>query len=83
MVSDSGGRAVYDRTLGDRVLNFDLFQRDVETGAGLVTDRETGSVWEALTGRAIAGPLEGATLRPLVFHELPQSSADALFPGRG
>jgi hypothetical protein len=83
VVSDSGGRAVYDRSLRGDLLNFELYQRDVETGAGLLTDQETGSVWEALTGRAIAGPLQGAALTPLVFHELPEASAAALFPRQG
>jgi hypothetical protein len=82
IVSDSGGRAVYDRSVAGALLNFDLHQRDVETGVGLLIDRETGSIWEALTGRAIRGPLQGANLTPKVFHELPEASAVALFPRR-
>jgi len=83
VVSDSGGRAVYSRSFDGEELHFDLYLRDVETGAGLLTDRETGSVWEALSGRAIAGPHEGATLTPMVFHELPEASATVLFPRQG
>ncbi len=58
IVSVGGGRdgAAYRRTLNDRTLIFDA------AGAGTLTDRQTASVWDAQTGRAIEGPLEGEKL---------------------
>ena len=50
----------FDRTLGDTVLTFRL----VGNGPQL-QDAETGSTWNAL-GEAIAGPLAGRRLSPLV-----------------
>jgi hypothetical protein len=49
---------LYSRRVGDRVLGFR------RAGAALV-DRETGSRWSLLTGRAVAGELEGLTLARL------------------
>ena len=52
---------VYGRTLADgQLLTF-------QTGPTprTLTDAETGSVWDALSGRATAGPLLGQTLTPL------------------
>jgi len=81
VVSDAGGRAAYAANLAGRDLHFELHLRDTETGAGLLRDIETGSTWEALTGRAIAGPLAGARLPPVLFQEMPEATAAALFPG--
>jgi hypothetical protein len=50
----------FDRTLGDTALTFRL----VGNGPQL-QDAETGSTWNAL-GEAIAGPLAGRRLSPLV-----------------
>jgi hypothetical protein len=49
---------LYERTVSGRVLTFTL-------GDGGLTDRETGSRWEPLTGEAVAGPLAGHQLGPL------------------
>ena len=49
---------LYDRKLGERTLTF----RNAE---GKLVDNETGSTWELITGRAVAGPMAGKFLRPL------------------
>ena len=49
---------LYERQLSGGVLTFQM------NGAAL-TDRETGSTWTAVTGRATAGPLAGQHLTPL------------------
>ncbi len=49
---------LFDRTLAPRALTFRL-------DGDLLTDAETGSTWEAITGRAVAGPLAGQHLTPL------------------
>ena len=55
---DVGATGVYDRRLGDRTLTF-------RPDSGVFTDEETGSTWNVL-GRAVDGPLSGATLGPVV-----------------
>lgn len=56
-----GGSAfVFDRQVGDQVLTFEA------TGEPFaVTDLETGSRWDLLTGQATAGTLAGETLTPV------------------
>lgn len=49
---------LYDREVAGRRLTFLMAE-------GKMTDRETGSVWEPVTGRATAGPLAGRHLVPL------------------
>ena len=55
---------ICDRNLEGRSLGFDMLP---ETGDGitLMKDRETGSTWQLLTGRAISGELEGMALKRL------------------
>lgn len=53
-----GAAAAFDRRLAGRVLDFRA------AGAGAMVDHQTGSRWD-LTGRAVAGPLRSAQLRPL------------------
>jgi hypothetical protein len=36
----------------------------------LMRDRETGSWWQQITGKAIYGPLQGAALEPVISDEL-------------
>lgn len=54
---ENGAGAVWDRSLPDaHILEF------VHDEGFLMKDTETGSVWNGLTGQAISGELEGATL---------------------
>ena len=55
---DSGTAFIYDRQVADRLLTFE-WQEDA------LTDQQTGSKWNHNTGRAVAGPLEGAQLELL------------------
>lgn len=55
---DSGTAVLFERTLGDRELTFDL-QDDK------LIDRETGTEWDRLTGVALTPPLEGTRLTQL------------------
>ncbi len=48
----------YWRTVDDRVLTF-------QERNGAVLDRETGTRWDVLTGRALEGPLQGQALAPV------------------
>jgi hypothetical protein len=56
--------AVYDRRVGDHVLEFQnsgALWRDTL----VLRDRSTGTYWSAATGRALHGPLAGHQLRPI------------------
>jgi hypothetical protein len=55
---DSVTARLYARKVRDRELNF-------EARAGKITDRETGSVWEPVTGQAADGLLKGSYLQAL------------------
>ena len=59
--ADSGGGAVFNRDLDGDILTFDLREGSSEESL-LIVDRETETVWEALTGEAIEGPLIGSIL---------------------
>ena len=59
--AESGGGAIFDRNLEQGTLTFDLKEGSSEDSL-LMVDRETETVWEALTGEAIEGPLLGSTL---------------------
>jgi Protein of unknown function (DUF3179) len=55
---------VYARTVGSRTLTFGvsgMLYRD----ALVMYDRETGTLWSHVDGRAIKGPLVGQTLQPV------------------
>ena len=55
----------FSRKVDDRVLTFTpLKARDKK--ARLMRDRETGSIWNRMSGRAIEGPLKGTELLPLI-----------------
>ncbi len=62
--------AVFSRRVGGRVLSFAPVDAGDTGPLGpsrpLMRDHGTGTLWERLSGRAIRGPLEGETLRPLV-----------------
>ena len=53
----------YEAQVDGRRLTFDA------TGLDL-TDRETGSRWDALSGLATSGPLKGATLTPVPYFSI-------------
>ncbi|MCA1734449.1 MAG: DUF3179 domain-containing protein [Acidobacteria bacterium] len=53
---------VYDRRIDGRALSFEHAGEDP---LALVRDRETGSTWNATSGLAVEGPLEGRALQPL------------------
>ncbi len=59
VVFDDGAAsaAVYRRTAGDETLTFDPGPDSFQ-----LVDRETGTVWNGLDGRALEGPLAGETL---------------------
>jgi len=63
LTADFTTATVWTRSLDGRVLTFSAKGDQLQ-------DTETGSVWDPLTGRSVAGPLEGRTLA-----NVPTSSA--------
>ena len=61
---ESAAGVVFKRTVDGQTLTFDL-KEDAPNGPLLMVDQETGSVWQALTGEAIEGPLEGKALEQI------------------
>jgi hypothetical protein len=56
----SAAGAVWDRTVDGQTLTFQPVQDGSETV--VMRDDETGTLWQALTGRALEGPLTGSQL---------------------
>ncbi|MCH7712931.1 MAG: DUF3179 domain-containing protein [Chloroflexi bacterium] len=60
---------VFDRQIDGRTLHFRPAARDASNdGTSLMQDDETSTIWQAMTGRAIDGELEGAVLTRLPSH---------------
>jgi hypothetical protein len=59
---------VWTRTVNGRVLHFYL--AGINNQNFLMRDRETGTWWQQITGKAIHGPLRGATLDLVLSDEL-------------
>ena len=64
--------AIYERTLGDKTFTFALsgytyFDPGVWDGMDgfILWDRETESLWWPLTGKAVSGPMQGASMKVL------------------
>jgi hypothetical protein len=60
LCSDDATVRVFSRRVGERTLTFLLASED------RLSDRETGSHWDLMTGRAQSGPLVGHTLAPVL-----------------
>jgi hypothetical protein len=59
---------VWKRTVNGRALHFYL--SGINNQNFLMRDRETGSWWQQVSGRAISGPLSGTVLEGVVSDEL-------------
>lgn len=59
-----GSAVVYDREVGDRILTFGVSGKLADDDL-VMYDRETESEWKQSLGEAIAGELEGTSLRTL------------------
>ena len=61
---DAGGATAFDPTVADRTLTFE----PIDTAEGqrpVMTDAETGSLWDSRTGEAFEGELAGTVLETL------------------
>jgi uncharacterized protein DUF3179 len=57
---ETGAGRVFDPALEGKIYTFDA--APPQRGLPVLKDRETGSVWSALTGEALSGPLAGTRL---------------------
>ena len=62
---------MWERTIGGKALHFYL--AGINNQNFLMRDRETGSWWQQITGKAIFGPMQGAVLKPVLSDELTYS----------
>jgi hypothetical protein len=62
--------AIFKSMVDGRSLTFGPFSGDgaLLDGVLLMEDQQTGSTWQAVTGRAISGPLTGSALERLPSH---------------
>ncbi|MBC8509889.1 MAG: DUF3179 domain-containing protein [Anaerolineales bacterium] len=72
--ADIGATGVYEATLDGEVLTF------VDNDDGTFSDENTGSTWD-IFGQAIAGALEGQSLRPINHHDTFWFAWAAFVPG--
>jgi hypothetical protein len=59
---------VWTRSVDDRILHFYL--AGINNQNFLMRDKETGTWWQQITGKAIYGPLKGASLKLVLSDEL-------------
>ena len=64
-----GVASAWHRRVGDQVLNFRALKSDAEAQVTM-SDEETDSVWSAVRGVAVSGPLKGMRLQPLPHHPI-------------
>jgi hypothetical protein len=70
---------VWTRTVNGRVLHFYL--AGINNQNFLMRDKETGTWWQQITGQAIYGPMEGASLEPVLSDELTFGEWKSEVPG--
>jgi hypothetical protein len=69
---------VWKSTLNGQVLHFYL--AGINNQNFLMRDRETGTWWQQVSGKALYGPLRGASLEPVVNDEITFDTWKAEFP---
>jgi uncharacterized protein DUF3179 len=69
---------VWTRTVNGKVLHFYL--AGINNQNFLMRDRETGTWWQQITGKAIYGPLQGAALELVLSDELTFGEWRSEFP---
>lgn len=75
-----GTGVAWSRRVGDRELTFEASGRKDGNGEALLRDRETGSLWSWLRGRAVEGPLAGAELTPVSHNPILVDRFRAFYP---
>jgi hypothetical protein len=76
----TGSGVVYTRSIGERELTFD-FAGGLLNDNLLFVDRETGSVWSQLHGKAIHGPMKDTPLISVPVMQTTWAFWRGLYPG--
>ena len=84
----AGTATAWKRSVDGRALTFEPTQRRDARGNPLLRDKETGSHWAWLTGRAVEGSLKGRELGQLPYNPILNGRFAAFYPegpvyGRG
>ncbi|MCP4425371.1 MAG: DUF3179 domain-containing protein [Chloroflexi bacterium] len=62
---DSAVSVVYDRVVDGQALTFTAVSEEAAVSSSRLTDAETGTTWDKLSGEALDGPLSGERLQRL------------------
>jgi hypothetical protein len=76
-----GTAVAWQRRVGDRELTFDETTQSGEGSVRLLRDRQTGSLWSWLRGRAVEGPLAGTLLEAVAYNPILIDRFHAFYPG--
>ncbi len=79
---DHGTATAWRRKLDGRSLTFALSAKTDSRGNELMKDNQTGSLWNWLTGVAVAGPLKGRELAQLAYNPILSDRFRAFYPDR-
>ena len=70
LLSPSKTATVWDRNLAGKVLSFKKSHKKDPWGNSYIKDQKTGSLWSAMTGEAVEGPLKKKHLKKITGHPI-------------
>lgn len=76
----AGTAVVWNRDFQGRTLEFEAFPGGGESQGFLLRDRQTGSIWNWLTGMAVSGSLQGGRLKKMASNPMLNIRFDGFFP---
>ena len=77
---EEGTATAWNRKFKDTTLVFDPETGPRKKSAFLIRDRQTSTLWNWLTGKALAGPLKGGQLKKMQSNPMLNSRFDGFFP---
>ncbi len=77
---EEGTATAWNRKFKDTTLVFDPEPGPRKKSAFLIRDRQTSTLWNWLTGKALAGPLKGGQLKKMQSNPMLNSRFDGFFP---
>lgn len=77
---EEGAAGVWNRKFDGRTLVFDLQPPEDEKSRFLIRDRQTSTLWDWLTGKAMSGPLEGGQLKKMQSNPMLNIRFNGFYP---
>ncbi len=77
---DEGSATAWSRRLDKRLLTFEAGAGKKSQGATLIYDRQTGTIWHSVTGKALEGPLQGRKLKRMQSNPILNSRFKGFYP---